>query len=81
MLSRIKNTLRTRKQDTRKSTGDRTTDTAIQAAHTVRNIDQEVSCTDTLVKASFHTIGTSGSVMNVAGDLHMYNGDSAIGTS
>lgn len=37
MLSRIKKTLRTRKQDTREGTRDRTTHTAIQAAQTVRN--------------------------------------------
>ncbi|KZP17525.1 hypothetical protein FIBSPDRAFT_830544 [Athelia psychrophila] len=65
MLSRIKNTFGKRKQlrlqDDHGSRGDRTTSTAIQAANTI----------------TFNTIGTSGPVMNVAGDLHLYSGPSA----
>ncbi|KZP08502.1 hypothetical protein FIBSPDRAFT_938972 [Athelia psychrophila] len=65
MLSRIKNALRKRKQlrsqNNHGSRGDRTTSTAIRAANTM----------------FFNTIGTSGPVMNVAGDFHMYSGSSA----
>ncbi|KZP05296.1 TPR-like protein [Athelia psychrophila] len=62
MLSRIENTFGKRKQlrlqDDREGIGERTTSTAIQAANMM----------------SFNTIGTSGLVMNVAGDFNMYSG-------
>ncbi|KZP20453.1 hypothetical protein FIBSPDRAFT_932292 [Athelia psychrophila] len=60
--SLIENTFGKRKQlrlqDDRESIGDRTTSTTIPAANTM----------------SFNTIGTSGPVMNVAGDFNMYSG-------
>lgn len=71
-----------RLQDHRENMGDLTTSAAIQTEKTVSNETvYHPSLADTIVKASFNTIGSSGTVMNVAGDLHMYNGENAAGTS
>lgn len=61
--------------------GDRAT--VSQTANKVCNepIHDEVSRADTIAKtyASFNTIGTSGVVTNVHGDLHMYGTDNVSG--
>lgn len=73
-------------QDHRENMSDQTTSTAIpaiRAANTVCNKSayQRFSLADSLLKASFKTIGTSGPVMNVAGDLHMHSGYDVTGPS
>ncbi|KZP17395.1 TPR-like protein [Athelia psychrophila] len=69
MLARIKKYVKTRKQlrlrEDPQHTGDRAPSTIVQTANT----------------ELFHTIGTSGTVMNVVGDFHMYTGDSTTAPS